>query len=83
MANGIDVKVVFVQKRNKKSKWLAILSTDCHFPNKKLLESTEWVGILRSSLRRQNLYYESVLSPYIMEHIKRFGDYVIDLEEPP
>jgi len=25
----------------------------------------------------------SVLSPYLMEHIKRFGDYVIDLEEPP
>lgn len=29
MANGIDVKVVFVQNRNKKSHWLAILSTDC------------------------------------------------------
>lgn len=29
MANGIDVKVVFVQNRNKKSEWLAILSTDC------------------------------------------------------
>ncbi|MGG0716266.1 transposase [Robertmurraya massiliosenegalensis] len=28
MANGIDVKVVFVQNRNKKSEWLAILSTD-------------------------------------------------------
>ncbi|NRD81010.1 Tn3 family transposase [Bacillus sp. BRMEA1] len=25
----------------------------------------------------------SALSPYLMEHIKRFGDYVIDLEEPP
>ncbi|WP_257129141.1 transposase [Bacillus pseudomycoides] len=25
----------------------------------------------------------SVLSPYLMEHIKRFGDYIIDLEEPP
>jgi hypothetical protein len=33
MANGIKVKVVFVQNRNKKSEWLAILSTDC-----KLLE---------------------------------------------
>ena len=29
MANGIKVKVVFVQNRNKKSEWLAILSTDC------------------------------------------------------
>lgn len=29
IANGIDVKIVFVQNRNKKSEWLAILSTDC------------------------------------------------------
>jgi hypothetical protein len=29
MANGVPVKVVFVQNRNKKSDWLAILSTDC------------------------------------------------------
>ncbi|MBD1379665.1 IS4 family transposase [Metabacillus arenae] len=29
MANGVRVKVVFVQNRNKKSEWLAILSTDC------------------------------------------------------
>jgi hypothetical protein len=29
MANGVPVKVVFVQNRNKKSEWLAILSTDC------------------------------------------------------
>jgi hypothetical protein len=29
MANGIEVKVVFIQNRNKKSEWLAILSTDC------------------------------------------------------
>lgn len=29
MANGVQVKVVFVQNRNKKSDWLAILSTDC------------------------------------------------------
>lgn len=28
-ANGIPVKVVFVRNRNKKSEWLAILSTDC------------------------------------------------------
>ena len=28
-ANGIPVKVVFVRNRNKKSDWLAILSTDC------------------------------------------------------
>lgn len=29
MANGVAVKVVFVQNRNKRSEWLAILSTDC------------------------------------------------------
>src|SRR5690625_3354679 len=29
MANGVQVKVVFVRNRNKKSEWLAILSTDC------------------------------------------------------
>ena len=28
MANGIEVKVVFVRNRNKRSEWLAILSTD-------------------------------------------------------
>lgn len=29
MANGTSIKVVFIQNRNKKSEWLAILSTDC------------------------------------------------------
>ena len=29
MANGVQVKVVFIQNRNNKSEWLAILSTDC------------------------------------------------------
>lgn len=28
-ANGVPVKVIFVCNRNKKSDWLAILSTDC------------------------------------------------------
>jgi hypothetical protein len=28
-ANGVTVKVIFVRNRNKKSEWLAILSTDC------------------------------------------------------
>lgn len=38
-------------------------------------------------LRKEGHYVDpddlSVLSPYIMEHIKLFGDYVIDLEELP
>lgn len=29
MASGTPIKVVFIQNRNKKSNWLAILSTDC------------------------------------------------------
>lgn len=29
MANGTPVKIVFIRNRNKKSEWLAILSTDC------------------------------------------------------
>jgi len=29
MSNGTPVKIVFIQNRNKKSEWLAILSTDC------------------------------------------------------
>ncbi len=29
MSNGVRVKVVFVRNRNKRSEWLAILSTDC------------------------------------------------------
>lgn len=28
-ANGVPIKVIFVRNRNKKSDWLAILSTDC------------------------------------------------------
>lgn len=38
-------------------------------------------------LKREGYYVDledlSVLSPYLTEHIKRFGDYIIDLEEPP
>lgn len=29
MANGTPIKVVIIRNRNKKSEWLAILSTDC------------------------------------------------------
>lgn len=37
MANGIEVKVVFVQNRNKKSDWLAILSTDCALSEQEII----------------------------------------------
>lgn len=37
MANGVAVKVVFVQNRNKKRDWLAILSTDCTLTEKEIV----------------------------------------------
>jgi hypothetical protein len=37
MANGVPVKVVFVQNRNKKSDWLAILSTDCTLSEQEII----------------------------------------------
>ena len=37
MKNGVPVKVVFVQNRNKKSEWLAILSTDCTLSEQEII----------------------------------------------
>lgn len=36
-ANDVPVKVVFVRNRNKKSEWLAILSTDCTLSDKEII----------------------------------------------
>jgi hypothetical protein len=36
-ANGLPVKVVFVRNRNKKSDWLAILSTDCTLSDQEII----------------------------------------------
>jgi hypothetical protein len=36
-ANGILVKIVFVRNRNKKSQWLAILSTDCTLSEQEMI----------------------------------------------
>jgi hypothetical protein len=36
-ANGIPIKVVFVRNRNKKSDWLAILSTDCTLSDQEII----------------------------------------------
>lgn len=36
-ANGLPVKVVFVRNRNKKSDWLAILSTDCTLRDQEII----------------------------------------------
>lgn len=37
MANGVKVKVVFVRNRNKRSEWLAILSTDCTLTEQEII----------------------------------------------
>lgn len=37
MANGVQVKVVFVRNRNKKREWLAILSTDCTLTEQEMI----------------------------------------------
>ncbi|CAI9387555.1 IS4 family transposase ISDha5 [Bacillus sp. T2.9-1] len=36
-ANGVPVKIVFVRNRNKKSEWLAILSTDCSLSEQEII----------------------------------------------
>ena len=36
-ANGVAVKIVFVRNRNKKSEWLAILSTDCTLNDQEII----------------------------------------------
>lgn len=37
MANGVAVKIVFVRNRNKKSEWLAILSTYCTLSDQEII----------------------------------------------
>lgn len=36
-ANGVPVKIIFVRNRNKRSEWLAILSTDCTLSNQEII----------------------------------------------
>lgn len=36
-SNGVDIKVVFVRNRNKRSEWLAILSTDCTLSDEEII----------------------------------------------
>ncbi len=38
MANGTPLKIVFFQNRNKKSDWLAILSTDCTLTEQEIVQ---------------------------------------------
>lgn len=43
-ANGVPVKMVFVRNRNKKSEWLAILSTNCTLSDQEIIRiySMRW-----------------------------------------
>lgn len=57
MANGVQVKVVFIQNRNKKSEWLAILSTDCTLSEQEIVRIYGMRWDIESSLRRPSPYY--------------------------
>ncbi|MBH8599216.1 Tn3 family transposase [Thermoactinomyces sp. CICC 10523] len=66
---------------------LNLLFYQCeHLPIQFLLDNGCFNPIA-CQLRREGYYIDpddlSALSPYLTEHIKRFGDYVIDLQEPP
>ena len=52
MANGTPIKVVFIQNRNKKSDWLAILSTDCTLSEQEIVRiyGMRWDIMLISAL---------------------------------
>ena len=55
MANGTPVTIVFVQNRNKRSEWLAILSTDQTLTEREIIQIYGSVlGTLRCYLRRPN-----------------------------
>jgi hypothetical protein len=72
-ANGIPVKVVFVRNRNKKSNWLAILSTDCTLSDKEIIRiyGIRWdievffkttKSLLRLQKEFQGRSYDSLIS---------------------
>lgn len=56
MANGVPVKVVFVRNRNKRSEWLAILSTDCTLTETDIIRIYGMRWDIEVILRLQNLY---------------------------
>lgn len=73
LANGIPVKVVFVQNRNKKSDWLAILSTDCTISEQEIVRiyGMRWdievffkttKSLLRLQKEFQGLSYDLLIS---------------------
>jgi len=73
IANGIKVKIVFVQNRNKKSEWLAILSTDCRLSEQEILRinGIHWnikvffkttKFLLRLQIKFQGMSYDLLIS---------------------
>jgi hypothetical protein len=57
MANGVSVQVVFFQNRNKKSEWLAILSTDCTLSEQDIVRIYGIRWTLKCSLRQQSRFF--------------------------
>ena len=72
-ANGVPVKMVFVRNRNKKSEWLAILSTDCTLDDQEIIRiySIRWdievffkttKSLLKLQKEFQGRSYDSLIS---------------------
>ena len=72
-AHGIPIKVVFVQNRNKKRDWLAILSTDCTLSEQEIIRiyGMRWdievffkatKSLLRLQKEFQGLSYDLLIS---------------------
>ncbi|MCH5586705.1 transposase [Shimazuella sp. AN120528] len=51
--------------------------------DKNVVDLTEVIRQLRKEGYTVNPEDLSALNPYLIEHIKRFGDYVIDLKNQP
>ena len=58
IANVTLIKVTFIQNRNKKSEWLAILESDSTLTEQEIVsESMEMLGQYRSVLQDDQIYY--------------------------
>lgn len=73
LANGIPVKVVFIENRNKRSEWLAILSSDCTITEREIVRiyGMRWdievffkttKSLLRLQKEFQGLSYDLLIS---------------------
>lgn len=73
LSNGTPVKIVFIQNRNKRSEWLAILSTDCTITEREIVRiyGMRWdievffkttKSLLRLQKEFQGLSYDLLIS---------------------